>query len=57
MSKVRTRIWRGIYGINAQIQKTMSTGTIEERFVSKQKIEEMDEIGFAYINLEKSFIV
>ena len=36
---------------------TGSKGTVERRFVRKEKIKELEEFGYAYTNLPKEYIV
>jgi hypothetical protein len=43
--------------IKAEIRKLAKHGTIDKAYVSKEKIKEMEDYGYAYINKGKEFIV
>ena len=43
--------------INAEHRASGTHGTIETRFISRDKIKEMESNGFAYVNKPKEYLV
>jgi hypothetical protein len=43
--------------VKAMSVATLKRGTIETRFIRKEKLAEMEDCGFAYINRPKEYLV